>query len=144
MRGATVVALICVGLLGGCATPDLGPTPAELKARWEAQNVYPQNYKADLIAFLRTYLNDPTHVRNPSVSAPQLKLLSPNDRGERYVTCVRFTARNTDGKYNPPKEGAATFVSGKLDRFLDSPREAHEFCKDAVFAPFFELEKLTR
>ena len=54
MRGATVVALICVSLLGGCATPDLGPTPAELKARWEAQNIYPQNYKADLIAFLET------------------------------------------------------------------------------------------
>src|SRR4029079_9682900 len=82
MRGATVVALICVGLLGGCATPDLGPTPAELKARWEAQNVYPQNYKADLIAFLRTYLNDPTHVHGAAVTQPVLKDVG---QGPRYI-----------------------------------------------------------
>jgi len=136
--------IVLVALALSACAHEIGPSPEELKGTWEAQNVYPAGYKTDILAFMRTYLNDPTHVRNPSVSAPQLKLLSPNDRGERYVACVRFTARNTDGKYNPPKEGAATFVSGKLDRFLDSPRETHEFCKDAVFAPFFELEKLTR
>jgi hypothetical protein len=35
-------------------------------------------------------------------------------------------------------------VSGKLDRFFDVPLEVREFCKDAAFAPFPELEKLTR
>ena len=42
------------------------------------------------------------------------------------------------------KEGAATYVSGKLDRFLDGPREVQEFCKGAAFSPFPELEALTR
>ena len=55
--------------LGGCAT-DVGPSAAELKARWEAQNVFPQNYKNDLLAFMRTYLNDPEHVaRRDGVAA---------------------------------------------------------------------------
>jgi len=129
--------------LAACAH-EIGPSADELKTAWEAQNVYPAGYRTDILAFMRTYLNDPTRVRSASVSTPQLKPLGPDERGERYVACVRYTARNTDGKYSPPKEGAATFVSGKLDRFLDLPRDARELCKDAAFAPFFELEKLTR
>ncbi len=136
MRWLTLLAVLA---LGGCAT-EVGPSPGELKARWEAQNIFPQNYKNDLIAFLRTYINDPIHIRDAAVSQPQLKNIGP---GDRYVACVRYAAR-VDGKYAGPKEGAATYVSGKLDRFLDARKEAQEFCKDAIFAPFPELEKITR
>jgi hypothetical protein len=134
------LALLGVLALGGCAS-DVGPSKAELKAQWEAQNVFPKNYRNDLIAFLRTYINDPTHIRGAAVSQPQLKDVGP---GERYIACVRYDARKDGGQYAGPKGGAATFVSGKLDRFLDVPREVQAFCKDAVYAPFPELEKLTR
>ena len=143
MRNLALVAMLTAVALGGCAS-DIGPSSAELKKTWESQNVYPANYKADLLALLRTYLNDPTHVRSASVSQPRLKVIGPDERGERYVVCVRYTARNAEGKHTAPKEGAATFVSGKLDRFLDVSREVRELCKDAAFAPFPELEKLTR
>jgi hypothetical protein len=133
------LALLAVLVVGGCAT-EVGPSAGEVKAQWEAQNVFPQNYKNDLIAFLRTYINDPTHIRAAGVSQPQLKNIGP---GDRYVACVRYTAR-VDGKYAGPKDGAATYVSGKLDRFLDSRKEVQELCKDAAFAPFPELEKITR
>ena len=133
------LALAAVLMVGGCAT-EVGPTPAELKAQWEAQNVFPQNYKADLMAYMRTYLNDPTHVRGAAVSQPQLKTVGP---GERYVACVRYDAR-VDGKYAGSKDGAATYVSGKLDRYLDAPIEVRELCKGAAYAPFPELETLTR
>ncbi|MGH6663363.1 MAG: hypothetical protein ACREB2_00465 [Pseudolabrys sp.] len=126
-------------VLGGCET-EVGPSKAELKAQWDAQNVFPQNYKNDLIAFLRTYINDPTHIRGASVSQPQLKNIGP---GDRYVVCVRYNAR-VDGKYAGPKDGAATYVSGKLDRFVDGRKETQELCKDAAYAPFPELEKITR
>jgi hypothetical protein len=137
---------LCAALaLAGCASQDVGPTRQELKQTWESQNVFPAGYKNDLLAFMRTYLNDPTHIRNASVSQPQLKQLAENDRGQRYVVCVRYTARDSGGKYMPPKEGAATFVSGKLDRYFDAPvPSVRELCKDAAYAPFFELEKLTR
>lgn len=128
-------------LLGGCASDDLGPSASELKARWEAQNVFPTTYKADLLLYMRTYLNDPTNVRGAAVSTPFLKQAGP---GERYMVCVRYNARNTDGKYGGSKDGAAVYVSGKLDRFIDTPREVRDLCKDAAFAPFPELEKLTR
>jgi hypothetical protein len=137
MRWLLITAMV---LMGGCST-DIGPSPAELKAQWDAQNVVPQHYKDDLLAFLRTYLNDPTHVRDASVSPPILK---PLDQGERYVACVRYNARDTDRKYMGAKTGAAVYVAGKLDRFLDGPRDTATLCKDAAYAPFPELQKLER
>jgi len=134
------LALFAAVAVGGCAT-EVGPSQAELKAQWEAQNVYPGGYKQDLLAFLRTYINDPTQIRAAAVAQPQRKTVGP---GERYVVCVRYNARNTDGRYSGPKDGAATYVSGKLDRFFDVPSEVRELCKDAAYAPFPELEKLTR
>jgi hypothetical protein len=137
---ALLVAALATASLGGCAT-EIGPSSSELKANWEAQNVFPERYRQDLLAFLHTYLNDPSHIRDAGVSQPQLKYIGP---GDRYVACVRYNARNTDGKYQGSKDGAATYVSGKLDRFLDTPKEVRELCKDVAFAPFPELEKLTR
>lgn len=159
--GRAGVALVLAGLcLAGCTT-NLGPTQAELRAKWDAQNVVPQNYKADLLAYFRTYLNNPEGVRGAAVSAPFLKEVGP---GERYVVCVRFNARDTRGKYLGPKEALAVYVAGKLDRFAElarprneataeqlaaeaaaeSPRAPRELCKDASFAPFPELEALRR
>jgi hypothetical protein len=126
--------------LGGCAS-DLEPSASELKSRWDAQNVYPQAYRQDLLAFLRTYLNDPSQVRSAEVSQPQLKYVGP---GDRYVACVRYNSRNSDGKYLGSKDGAAIYVGGKLDRFLDTPRDVRQLCKEVAFAPFPELERLTR
>jgi hypothetical protein len=125
----------------GCASDDVGPSPAELKARWDAQNVAPQNYKNDLLAFLRTYLNEPVGVRNAQASTPLLKKVGP---GDRFIVCVRYRERKSGNAYAPPKDGAATFVSGKLDRFLDTPLDVAALCKDVPLEPFPELEKLTR
>jgi hypothetical protein len=133
------LALLALLMLGGCST-DTGPSQADLQARWDAQNVVPQNYKQDLLAFLRTYLNDPTHIRAAGVSQPQLKTVGP---GERYVACVRYNARDSDGKYAGSKNGAAVYVAGKLDRFLDG-KQAQPYCKDVAYTPFPELERLTR
>ncbi|RDV05375.1 hypothetical protein DXH78_12805 [Undibacter mobilis] len=128
-------------LVAGCASDDVGPSPAELQARWDAQNIAPQNYKNDLLAFLRTYLNEPVGVRNAQASQPLLKKVG---QGDRFIVCVRFRERKSANTYAPPKDGAAVFVSGKLDRFLDTPPEVAALCKEVPLEPFTELEKLTR
>jgi hypothetical protein len=126
-------------VLGGCST-DQGPSRAEIEANWEAQNVFPKNYKQDLLAFLRTYLNDPAHIRSAGVTEPRRKTVGA---GERYVACVRYNARKSDGKYAGTDVGAAVYIAGKLDRFLDG-KQAQPLCKDVAYAPFPELERLTR
>jgi hypothetical protein len=138
-RGIRVLLVLASLAVGGCAS-DLGPSQGELRAQWDAQNVFPQSYKQDLLAFLRTYLNDPNHIRAARVSQPQLATVGP---GQRYVACVRYNARNSDGKYAGTTDGAAVYVSGKLDRFLDG-KSAQPYCKDAAYEPFPELERLTR
>jgi hypothetical protein len=141
MRALTLLTVAATAAaLGGCTT-EIGPSASELKARWDAENVFPQGYRQDMLAFLRTYLNDPSHIRGASVSQPQLKYIGP---GDRYVACVRYNARNSDGKYLGSKDGAAVYVAGKLDRFLDTPKDVRELCKEVAFAPFPELERLTR
>lgn len=131
---------ILIMSLSGCAS-DVGPTAAELKARWEAENVYPDAYKRDLLAFMRTYLNDPTRIRGAAVSRPERKSVG---KGERFVACVRYTERKDNGTYGAPKDGAATFVSARLDRFFDNALEVKALCKDSALEPFPEMEKLTR
>lgn len=139
-RLAVLAVTLAALALGGCAN-DVGPTKAEMKARWDGENVYPQAYRSDLLAYMRTYLNNPVGVRGAAVSVPTLKDVGP---GERYYTCVRFSERKSTGGYAAPKDGVAVYVSGKLDRFFDVPLEVTPFCKDAAFAPFPELESLTR
>jgi hypothetical protein len=141
MRWLAVLAGLLAALMVGGCTIDIGPSQAELKAHWETENVNPQNYRGDLLAFMRTYLNDPTHVRGAALSQPQRKTVGP---GERYVACVRYDARKSNGQYAGSKDGAAIYVSGKLDRFLDGAKDVKELCKDAAYAPFPELQTLTR
>jgi hypothetical protein len=140
MRWLGLSAVLPVALLLAACSTSLEPSAAELEARWNAQNVAPADYKQDLLAFLRTYLNDPSHVRDAGVSQPALKRAGP---GDRYVACVRYNARSEGGKYAGVKEGAAIYVSGKLDRFVDG-KEALPYCKDVAYAPFPELTRLTR
>ncbi len=59
----------------------------------------------------------------------------------RYVACLRFAERQSDGSYREPRERAVVFVDGRLERMLPN---ATEECAGAAYAAFPELEKLTR
>jgi len=156
----SVALLIAACALAGCSTTSDEPSSAQLEAIRQSQNVVPQHYRADIIAFMRNYLNDPTGVRSAAVSQPQVKNLST---GARYAACLRYDARNSTGRYMGVKTALVVFISGRLDRFTEaSPirqaaqgeerdaqrggqsAEVREACKDAAYASFPELEKLTR
>lgn len=106
-----------------------------------ANTTYPQNYKTEIIALLRTYLNDPSQVRDAFISEPAIKTV---DGGDRYAVCVRYNAKKSGGQYAGNKENVMTFREGRLDRIIDTAREAREQCKDAAYKPFAELERLSR
>lgn len=130
-------------LLLALALAACGKTLDELsseqrKADWAAANVYPSNYRAELIAHLRTYLNDPTGIREAAISEPVLKSVGP---GERYIACVRFNPKRSGGGYAGLKDHLVIYTGGKLDRYVEA---AGENCKDAAYAAFPELERLTR
>jgi hypothetical protein len=116
-------------LLGGCG----GRVSDNMTA-----NIEPVNYKADTLAFLRTYLNDPTGIREASISQPVLKTVGSQFR---YVACLRFNAKKSNGEYAGSKDRMAVFLSGRFDTLSENVRDQ---CKDAVYEPFPELERLSR
>jgi hypothetical protein len=99
---------------------------------------YPANYKAELTAFLRTYLNNPVGVREASMAEPVQRTVGGR---LRYISCLRYNAREADGSYGGTRERGVVYIDGRLDRIMENVSEA---CAGAAYAPFPEMEKLTR
>jgi hypothetical protein len=122
--------------LAGCNSEWLGARDRAMTA-----NTTPPGptYKADIVAFMHTYLNEPTGVKDAFISDPALRSLESVDR---YSVCLRYTARKGPGQpYGPSKDSLVLFREGRLDRVVDAAKEA---CKDAAYQPFRELEQLKR
>ena len=99
---------------------------------------YPNNYKREVLAFMRTYLNNPVGVREALMAEPVQRTVGGR---LRYVSCIRYIPRESDGSYREPRERAVVYVDARLDRVLDNPGDA---CAGASYAAFPELEKLAR
>ena len=105
--------------LAGC-----GSSRAREKRRSDrGSNVRPDHYRADLPAALRTYVSDPTNIRDAYVSEPEVKPIGPQ---KRYVSCLRFNAKNGEGRYVGDRELLAVFVSGRFDQLVElQPKPAN-------------------
>jgi hypothetical protein len=99
---------------------------------------FPSNYRAELLAFLKTYLNNPVGVRDAVMAEPVMRDVNGK---MRYITCLRYSARESDGSYREPHERAVLYVNGRLDRMIE---KGGELCAGAALAPFPEMEKMTR
>jgi len=99
-------------------------------------NVYPTNYKSDIIAAMHAYLKNPTGIRDAAISEPTIKFSGAVDR---YVACLRFTPKRNVSEYGGTREIAAVFMNGRLDRFVDLPKTE---CTGVTYAAFPELQNL--
>jgi hypothetical protein len=104
----------------------------------DAAQPFPVNYRGELLAFLRTYLNDPTNVREASISEPIQRYVAGT---RRYFLCVRYNARDSAGRYSGVSDRAALYLDGRFDRLIE---KSQDFCPAPTYAAFPELEKLTR
>ena len=121
-------------LLGGCGHHRLGDDSDN------GANVYPANYKSDILGAMHAYLDDPTGIRDAALSEPALKTLSGTTR---YMACLRFNAKkNHSNDYAGAKEIVAVFLAGRFDQFVENPKDVKDVCAGVTDAPFPELEKL--
>jgi hypothetical protein len=104
----------------------------------DPRNPRPANYKSDLIAMLRVYLNNPTQIRDASLSEPMLASVVGRNR---YIVCLRLDAKRSSGQYTGSREYIAIFLAGRLDQLVDAKAEQ---CKAAEYQPFPEAETPTR
>jgi len=106
--------------------------------RGVANQPFPTDYRAQLLAFFRTYLNNPVGVRDAVIAEPMQRTIGGR---LRYIACLRYNARELDGSYRGVVERAVVFVDARLDRVA---ADAGDACAGAVYGPFPDLEKMTR
>ncbi len=122
--------------LAACAGSDDGRSISYTDGT--SNQPFPANYRAELLAFMKTYLNNPVGVHGAAMAEPVQRTVG---RRLRYVSCLRFIPRESDGSYGDVRERAVLYVDGRLDRLVEN---ATEICAGAVYASFPELEKMTR
>jgi hypothetical protein len=125
-------------VLAACAGSDDGRSISFTADRGGANQPFPNNYRAELLAFMKTYLTNPVGVHDAAMAEPVQRTVGGR---LRYVSCLHFAPRESDGSYRDMRERAIVYVDGRLDHVLEN---ADETCAGAVYAPFPELEKMTR
>jgi len=126
-----------IALVGGCSSADFtdkfgssGPLPpADPK-------VYPSHYREQVAEFMRTYLTNPTKVKDATISEPVLR---PIAGVPHYVSCVRYNPRDANNRYEGLQTRQATFLSGNLVQFLAPEGDA---CNGVVYQRFPAVESM--
>jgi hypothetical protein len=113
--------LACVVLVG-CALWEKKEEPKV------DPNLFPIDYKAKIIGFLKVQLRDRSAYMGALISQPALKPFGPDNR---YVVCVRIV------NGSKPGEKVAIFFGGQLNQFIDADPG---MCASAAYEPFRELE----
>jgi hypothetical protein len=101
----------------------------------ENPNVFPSDYKNEILNTMTSALDDPTNVRSAYISEPALR---PAGKEQRYVVCVRSDSRS-GRQYTGIKDRVAIFYGGHLTQLIDATKEQ---CGNAAYRPFPELENL--
>jgi hypothetical protein len=130
--------VLLAGSLVACVTDSDQGGVVYTDDRGVANQPFPADYRAQLLAFLGTYLNNPAGVRDAVMAEPVQRKVGGR---LRYVSCLRYNAREIDGTYRGVVQRAAVYVDARLDRMIE---KADEVCAGAIYVPFPEAEKLTR
>jgi hypothetical protein len=126
-------------LLAACAGSDESKSITYTDDRGVANQPFPSNYRAEVLSFMKTYLNNPVGVKEAFMAEPAQRTVGGR---LRYVSCVRYNARDTTtSNYLGVRERAILYVDARLDRVVE---DASEICAGAAYAPFPEMEKLAR
>jgi hypothetical protein len=117
---------VCVSmqlLAAGCSEFGLG----RQSEKAVDPNVYPENYKKDVLTYVQTHPAEMLNVREASISTPALKQFGTESR---YFACLR--ANGPDWR----KDKMVIFFSGRINQFVDAEGE---HCGAAQYQPFPEL-----
>jgi hypothetical protein len=131
------IALLPIAL-AACAGSDYGRSFGFTADRSGADQSVPADYRLQLLAFMKTYLINPVGVHDAAMAEPLQRTVGGR---LRYVSCLRFIPRESDGSYGGLRERAIVYVDGRLDHVVEN---ADEICVGVVYAPFPELGKMTR
>lgn len=99
-------------------------------------NIFPTNYKQEILDTMMRSLADPTNVRDAFITEPVLRGAA---KDQRYTVCVRSNSRNANRQYLGSVDRIGYFYGGHLNQLVEATREQ---CGNAPYKPFPELEAL--
>ena len=119
--------------LAGCEylTPGKVPEPPPLNP-----TLYPAKYRSEIADFMRTYLNNPTKVKDATIGQPVLK---PVAGQPHYVTCVRYNPRDAANHYEGERTSFVVFLGGNVAQFLPGDPEV---CGGLTYQRYPEIESM--
>ena len=97
------VVVLAVGALAACSSFGGSSKVAEVDP-----NLFPTDYKQEILNTMTQTLQDPTNVRDAYLSDP---VLAPVGKDQRYTACVRYNARNAAKHYMGSQDRIAYFSS---------------------------------
>ncbi|HEY7228769.1 MAG TPA: hypothetical protein VH558_00190 [Pseudolabrys sp.] len=123
-------------LLSALAVALIGCSSSSSKQVEENPNIFPADYKNEILLTMTNTLEDPTNIRGAYISEPALRAAG---KDERYVVCVRSDSRNANRHYTGSKDRIGYFYAGHLNQLVEATKEQ---CGNAAYKPFPELEQL--
>lgn len=124
LPGVLAIAVLAV-TLAGCGSDR------SREEREERINVYPGNYRADLVAAMHTYVSDPASIRDAWVAEPTIAQIG---QLRRYAACVRFNARNSGSRRADSRVVLAIFSAGRFDQFIEASASTDPASQESLSA----------
>jgi len=128
------IAKLC--LLSALAGSLLACSSGGKKDAEEDPNIFPTDYKNEILNTMTNSLDNPTNVRGAFISDPALRSAG---KDQRYTVCIRANVRDASNTYTGSQDRIAIFYSGHLNQLIDATKEQ---CGNAAYKPFPELENL--
>ena len=132
MKG-TVPKIVVIGLAAAVLAACSGDGK---KSSEPDPNVFPKDYKAELMITLQRELDDPTNIRDAFITEP---FLTQGSREQRYAVCVRSNSRNFNREYTGIKDRIGYFYGGHLNQLIEATPEQ---CGKAAYKPWPELQTI--
>lgn len=98
-------------------------------------NIFPTDYKREILSTLTPLFEDPNYVRDAGITEPVLR---STGQDQRYTVCVRSNSRSASHLYTGVKERIGYFYAGHLNQLVEATQGQ---CANAVYQPWPELEK---
>jgi hypothetical protein len=121
---ATIAVLAAVLALAGCASSSKHEQPDVVVNA----NLYPSNYRDQIVAMLRTLLTNRNDY-NALIAPPMLKPVS-DSANPHYVVCLQFN------RPEGPKTKVVIYLGGTPTQYIDATPDQ---CAGAAYTPFTEL-----
>ena len=117
------VSILLLAAVAGCSESGLWGKPEKAVD----PNVYPENYKKDVLAYVKAHPAEMLNMREASISAPALKQFGSESR---FFACLRVSGPDWR------KDKTVIFYSGGINQFIDAEGDQ---CGAAAYQPFPEL-----